>query len=392
MFPFRNVFAVAALLAAAGGAVAETVVDVTGIGAEKTAVFIDVQGEKTFAESLKRNLDMTGSFRVVGDSSRAAVRVTGATGSSVRAEGRGRALVMPSQAADGRSARNEARRLADKMSETYLGRKGFASDPVVFVMKKSAYVSELCEGYPDGFDVRQLTSAGKSVVGPRWKDASSIFYTSISDSGPAICEYDTATGMSARKWSFKGFATGACVSPDGTRAAVVLSIHGNPELYLIDIAAGTWTRLTKTPHANEGQPSWSPDGARIAYVSDESRRTHIYVFDLATKKKTRITSSGRQNVDPDWGPDGRIVFISKQDGEGKIAIVDPDKGASSVEIVQAAGTWEHPSWSRDARHVAATSGGRLFVVDTLGASEGGDKPRQMFSAPGRWITPSWRRK
>ena len=380
-----------AALAASFASFAETVVDVTGKGAEKITVSVDVSGAKTFSDSLRRNLDLTGGFMVVKPSSKAAVRVSGRVGGEIKVEGVGKVLSLPSSAADEKAARREARRLADKMSGTYLGMKGFASDPFVFVLKKGL-VSELCEGYPDGFDIRQLTLTGKTVVGPRWNGLSTVFYTAIINAGPQIYQYDMATGQSSRKWSFRGLATGAAVSPDGKRAAVILSIHGNPELYVIDMAANTWKRLTHTPFASEGQPAWSPDGTKIAYVSDESRRPHVYVIDVATKKSFRVTSSGQQNVDPDWGPDGRIVFVTKRDGEGKIATVDPAKGASSLQIVDAPGTWEHPSWSRDGRHVVATSGEKIFIVDTFPKSEGGDKPKQAFSAAGKWITPSWRRQ
>jgi len=380
-----------AALAASFISLAETVVDVTGKGAEKITVSVDVSGAKSFSDSLKRNLSLSGGFQLVKPGVQSAVKVSGTVGVGVKAEGKGKSLTLPSRASDDKSARREARRLADKMVETYLGAKGFASDPFVFVSKKGL-VSELCEGYPDGFDMRQLTSAGKAVVGPRWNGTSSVFYTAIANAGPQIYQYDMATGESFCKWSFRGLSTGAAVSPDGRKVAVILSIHGNPELYVIDIAANTWKRLTNTPFASEGQPSWSPDGSKIAYVSDESRRPHLYVVEVATKKKTRITSSGQQNVDPDWGPDGRIVFISKRDGAGKIAIVDPAQGASSIKIVDVDGTWEHPSWSRDGRHVVATSGDRIFIVDTFPKSEGGEKPRQALNTPGKWITPSWRRQ
>ena len=389
----KKIFA-AMLAAAACGAElrAETVVDVTGRGAEKITVSVEVSDSKAWADCLRRNLDISGLFMLVKPGSGAALTVAGAAGGEISANGRGKRISMPSAAKEGREARNEARRFADKLAEVFAQTKGFASDPIVFVSRKGKGISELCECYPDGMDIRQLTSAGKTVVGPRWRDDRSIFYTAIHNAGPQIYEYDTATGRSTKRWSFRGLATGATVSPDGRHAAMILSVHGNPELYVIDMQAGTWQRLTRTPFASEGQPAWSPDGAKIAYVSDESRRPHIYVVDVATKKKTRITSSGTQNVDPDWGPDGRIVFISRRDGAGRIAIADPSRGPGSVEIVDAEGSWEHPSWSRDGRHCTASSGDRLFVVDTLPKADGGDSPRQIFSAQGKWITPTWRRK
>lgn len=385
----KNALAVAVAMGlAAIVADAETVVDVKGTGAEKIRVSVDVKGDPSFANSLKRNLDLAGGFVIARDG---AVKVTGSVGSTIVAEGRGKVLTLPSAAADAKAARMEARRLADKMTETFAGQKGFACDRIAFVSKKGRDASELCTCYPDGYDILQLTSDGKSTVGPRWRGRDSIFFTGIRNAGPQVFEYNSATGRLALKWSFKGLATGAAFSPDGRKAAIILSIHGNPELYVIDVAAGSWTRLTTTPFASEGQPCWSPDGKRIAYVSDESRKPQIYVIDVATKKKSLVTKAGSQNVDPDWGADNRIVYVSRRTGGNQVAIVDMSGSDRTPTLVGEPGSWEHPSWARDCRHVVAGRDRALFVVDTLPPEKGGDEPKRLFRNEGNWITPSWSR-
>ncbi len=363
----------------------QTVVDVTGKGAEKIAVSVDVSGDPAFAASLKRNLDLSGAFKLTTSG---AVKVTGSVGSRITAEGRGKALTLPSSATDAKAARMEARKLADRMVEAYAGQKGFACDRIAFVSKKGKDVSELCLCHPDGYDIVQLTSDGKSVVGPRWSGADSIYFTGIRNAGPQVFEYDVAARSRTLKWSFKGLTTGAAVSPDGSRVAIILSMHGNPELYVINPAAGSWTRLTRTPYASEGQPCWSPDGKSIVYVSDESRKPQLYVIDVATRKKTLLTKSGSQNVDPDWGLDNRIAYVTRNRGGSQIAVIDMN-GDRRPTLVGEPGTWEHPSWSRDCRHVIAGRDKALFVVDTFSESEGGDEPKLLFRNAGNWITPCW---
>ena len=357
--------------------------------ASAPAVTVSVEGtDKAFATSLKRNLTLSGAFCVSADS-RAAIRVKGAPG-SVRVEGFGKALTLPVTAPDEAGRRMEARRLADKMCEIYAHQKGFACDPIVFVNRTGPKSSELCTCYPDGYDIRRLTNDGKSAVGPRWKDAHTIFYTALYDVGPQIYEYDLAAQRRHLKWSFKGLTTGATVSPDGRSVAIILSIHGNPELYVIDVARGTWRRLTNTPHASEGQPSWSPDGRKIVYVSDESRHPNLYVIDVATKKSSRLTAKGTQNVDPDWGPDGRIAYVTKRNGQSQIALISPDKGDRETRLVTKSGNWEHPSWSRDGRNLVATRDSALYVVDTsVIDGEEFASPQKIFANKGKWITPSW---
>lgn len=385
-----KLFLVAAALAACGGTRAATVVDVSGAGAAKRSVSVEVEGPGAFADSLRRNLDLSGCFRLVKGGG--SIRVTGRVGGEIVAQGGSRRMSLASRAADAKAARMEARRLADGICETFAGAKGFASDRIAFVSRKGASVAELCACYPDGYDIVQLTRDGKSVVGPRWKDRSTLFYTGIFGSGPQIYEQSADTGARRLKWNFKGLSTGATVSPDGRHVAIILSMHGNPDLYVIDMAANTWRRLTDTKKASEGEPSWSPDGKKIVYVSDEARTPQLYVIDVETKRTRRLTAKGSQNVDPDWGADGRIAYVTKRGGLNQIAVLDPADGDRSAALVTTPGSWERPSWSRDGRHLVASRDKALFIVDTVPATAGGDQPKQLFLNAGNWITPCWSNK
>ncbi len=367
------------------GAAMALTVNVEREGVEKFPVSIQVGGDQAFAKSLRRNLEISGIFQIREGG---AIRVTGATGSSIHVEGRGKVMGMKSSAGDAKAARNEARALADKMIETYGGgQKGFSRDKIAFV-RREGRSAELYTCYPDSYDMRRLTNDKQEAVGPRWKNDNTLFYTGFLGAGPKVYEVDAQTGAKRLKWSFKGLTTGATVSPDGSRVAIILSIHGNPELYVINMANNSWTRLTNTKNASEGQPCWSPDGRQIVYVSDETRYPQLYVIDVATKAKRRLTSTGAQNVDPDWGPDGRIAYITKRGGQSSVAVLDPKTGDRGAQLVTKPGTWEHPSWARDCRHVVASRDNALFIVDTV---EKGDDPRQVFLNQGKWITPSWQR-
>ena len=60
----------------------------------------------------------------------------------------------------------------------------------------------------------------------------------------------------------------------------------------------------------------------------------------------------------------------------------------AASLVTEPGTWEHPSWARDRRHLVAERDGALFLIDTL---ENGDKPVKLFSLQGKCTMPSWQR-
>jgi len=364
---------------------AEQIVDISAVGNKKTSVQVNV-AHPMFAKCLKKNLEISGLFAVSGNGS---VKVSGVPG-AIRAEGSGKVVSCTTPFSDDKGARMAARKLSDDMCAAFGQQKGFALDKIVFLnrgrqqVKGSAFPGEICVCYPDGYDIRQLTSDAKMTVFPRWRaDGQSIYYISDKNGSPQIWEMNTATGQRRTKWSFKGTPTGIAVSPDGSKVAAILSFQGNPELYVLQ--GDRFTRLTETKFASEGQPTWSPDGRKIAYVSNETKTPQIYVIDVATRQKRRLTSRGAQNVDPDWGKDGRIVYITKRAGS-QIAVMSPADGDASAEVLEVSGNWEHPSWARDMRHVTANSGGNLYVVDTL---PDGDKSRQIFSAKGNWISPSW---
>ena len=384
----KKIIAVACM-ALAGVSSAATVVDVNVSGRSKISVEIGVQNQ-AFAKCLRRNLEISGLFTVGGAG---AIKVSGAPG-AIRAEGVGKALNCPVPFSDDRSARMAARQLSDAMVAAWSNgqQKGFALDKIIFLDcgksrgAKSARPSELCVTYPDGFDVSKLTSDGRMTVFPRWQsDGESITYISDKGGAPQIWQMNTKTGARSVKFSFKGTPTGIAVSPDGSKIAAILSFQGNPELYVLQ--GGSYTRLTNTPLASEGQPAWSPDGRQIVYVSDETRHPQIYVIDVATRQKRRLTSRGSMNFDPDWGADGRIAYITRR-GAAQVAVMSPNSGDASAQLVTEQSNWEHPSWSRDGRHLVPNRDRALFLIDTL---EDGDKPRQLFTANGNWISPSWQK-
>ena len=325
------IFACAVAAAIAGNGA--TVVDVTGIGAhDKKSVSISVTGAgaDAYTKTLRRNLELTGCFKIENGGE---IKVSGAIGGTVTAAGAGKSLSAPTPAGDDKAIRMAARRMSDAMVSAMSedGQKGFACDRVVFVSRKSPQSSELCMCYPDGQDVRQLTSDGKAAVGPRWKDSKSVYYIGYLNGGQQIYEQDVETGARKLAFNLKGISSPAAISPDGTKVAITASFQGNPELYIL--SGGRYTRLTNTNTASEGQPTWSPDGTEIAYVSDETRHPQIYIVNVATKAKRRLTSKGSQNVDPDWGADGRIAYITKRGGLAQVAVLDPKADDSTAKLV-----------------------------------------------------------
>ncbi len=383
MFSFAA-FAAGSLCMASG------VVHVKKAGAERVVVSIETPAEtpaaKAFNTSLRRNLDISGHFQIGANGQ---IKVTGTPGAGVTATGAGKQVSSSAAFVDVKAARMAARAFSDAIVRAHTGKKGFACDRIAFVDRKGKDNAELYVCYPDGYDIRQITSDRRAAVGPRWTpNKREIYYTGFLQQKPLVYRIDPATGKRALLAQFNGLATGAAVAPGGSRYAIILSHQGNPELYVVTPGANRVDRMTRTPAAAEASPCWSLDGTKIVYVTDLSRQPQIYLLDVATRKSTRITNTGSQNTNPDWGPDGRIVYASKRGGQNVLVVMDPLKGEATARVVTKPGTWEHPSWAADGRHVIAERDKALFIVDT---DPDGDPPVQLFRNAGHWMNPAWSR-
>lgn len=77
-----------------------------------------------------------------------------------------------------------------------------------------------------------------------------------------------------------------------------LLFTANGDLFLIDVAAGTWDQLTHTP-VPELDAKLSPDGKMVAF----RRGWDLYTVDVGSGKETRLTRNGNEtlrNGTPDW--------------------------------------------------------------------------------------------
>ena len=358
-------------------------VKVEKAGAEKVTVTIQAGGNAWYLKCLKRNLELSGWFKV-GPSG--TITVSGTAGGAISATGRGKTITSSEAFSGDAGARMAARRFSDDMVAAFSdGGKGFAATRLAYVNRKGADNAELYMCYPDGWDMRQLTSDGRAAVGPRWApNGRELYYTGFLHEKQLVYRLNVETGARECLGLFKNGASGAAVSPDGRSAAIILSYQGNPELYVMDLASRTLKRMTTTPAAAESSPCWSPDGRKIAYVSDQTRNPQIYVCDVASRKSTRYTSKGRQNTHPDWAKDGKLCWSSLQGGQWCVMASAPNGGESSARLVTSPGTWQDPSWAADCRHIIAARDKALFLVD---ADPDGDKPVQMFYNAGNWMNP-----
>ena len=392
--------AICAVLAAVSPSIAASghiTIEKEGVGKDGISISdigFSGEGGKLFVATLKNDLERSGWFTVVppvGARVRVAGSANGNANLSVSWDG-GRFPWSENSATDRDSIRRAAHRACDEIIRRVLGKRGIAGTRVTFVGKTNGKSDiYLCDA--DGQSAKRLTQDGAICISPKWTpDGTSIFFTSYRTGSPYIYRTPATGGRIQRLANFSGLNAGGTASPDGRLMALILSISGNPELYVLNLMSGNLTRLTRTPRAVESSPTWSPDGNAIAYVSDESRSPQIYVINVNDRTPRRVTFRGSENVAPDWGPDGRIAYCTKQGGY-QVAVYDPKAGTHRV--ITSGAQHEDPSWAPDARHIACSEGQngarRIVIIDDPEPSLDikPDPQVTLFANSGDWTAPDW---
>jgi Tol biopolymer transport system component len=98
------------------------------------------------------------------------------------------------------------------------------------------------------------------------------------------------------------------MSRDGTKAGLdrVDPQDGNRDVWVMDLAQGTSTRLTFDP-ASDASPVFSPDGSRVVFLSSRGGRTGLYskASNGAGTEELLLKPGPRALFD--WSPDGRFL-------------------------------------------------------------------------------------
>lgn len=247
----------------------------------------------------------------------------------------------------------------------------------------------LDSGYPD--DVS---------LGPGQRVKFNLLFATAAAGQFDIGAFFTLTDTDARDWGYLQLDGGALPGPDrplpnGRIAFITPEIDGRDEVYVINADGTGLKRLTNNPQAKnwvslsrdrkkvvyveaqadkpdsgeiwsididsnffpqrrltfnnmtETRPSYSPDGSRIAF----SRAGEVWTMRADGSDQRQVTSDPAEDSEPDWGPDGRIVFkTGRFSDHDQLAIMNAD-GSSLTRLTRSAGADQSPSFSPDGKNV-----------------------------------------
>ena len=276
------------------------------------------------------------------------------------------------------------------------------------------------------FDLERLTVTGGPVPVVEGVARAGIFsgaaHASFSDSGSLVYVAGSATQATRLVWvdrngeenPFIDESRGSSyprLSPDEGRVAYVnTEIDGHQDIYILDVARGTRTRLTVEGESNRW-PIWTPDGNRMAFTSigDDSlyalywkptdgsgpaekllEKSERWLFPhswspdgrVLSYYETETTTDGNKDlwvlpidgepqpfvvtpfreVSPIFSPDGQwIAYVSTESGEQEV-YVTPYPGPGPRTPVSSGGGGE-PSWSSDGRELFYRNGAQMLAVE-----------------------------
>ncbi|RMH18326.1 MAG: hypothetical protein D6701_06525, partial [Gemmatimonadetes bacterium] len=163
-----------------------------------------------------------------------------------------------------------------------------------------------------------------------------------------VYTFDPATGVVRRVTRLPDlFKDNVSLSHDRTRVA----FHGAPdrdafteyEIYTIAVDGTDLRRLTSNTIL-DGHPAWSPDDQRIAYASfRDPGAASIVVMNTDGTEIADLTPAGVDDNDPEYLPDGRIVFKTDRfqaKPQVQIAVMNED-GTGVVQLTRRSGVSDH---------------------------------------------------
>ncbi len=120
-------------------------------------------------------------------------------------------------------------------------------------------------------------------------------------------------------------------SPKGDRLAYFARTEKSKTLVIQDVVSGrTVQKLALNTIDGPESPAFSPDGMRVAFSGLQGATGDIFVVDLATGQVTNVTKDAFADYAPSFAPDDRsLVYSARISGNDKLFRVDLAGGAKT---------------------------------------------------------------
>ena len=135
-------------------------------------------------------------------------------------------------------------------------------------------------------------------------------------------------------------------SPDGKSILISAAVNGRPDLYAIDVATSTVTRLTDDQD-DEVAPMWLRDGASIVFGSRIGGTWQLVRMNVADRSRQQLTTDGGYAGQP--SPDGTRIYFTRLERPGIWQM--PVGGGASTLLVPGVRAAETVNWRSTAHGI-----------------------------------------
>lgn len=211
----------------------------------------------------------------------------------------------------------------------------------------------------DGSSIARITDNAESDLWPVWWPGGKCLLYAAERDGSSGLYFVKADGSDRQApHGLPNHVSQPSIAAEGRKIAFMSRQGVESHIYVLDDDATVPRKVTSTG-PNNWNPVWSPDGSRIVFFSDRrgKGRDQIFVVNADGSTETQLTNDDFNNVFPSWSPDGKtILFGSTRAGGGNSGIFVMDADGSNLRRLVQDMPAEFARWSPDGRRLAFISG------------------------------------